>query len=110
MAKTDYKIAILGNYDAILGFKALGLETHPINNEEDGLKQLKTIREKNDYGIVFICENWVKKLDKELIKFKGQALPAIITIPSQEGSTGEGLKNISRIVEQAVGSDILSKK
>ena len=106
----DYKIAIIGNRDAILGFKALGLETHDIKSEEDGLKVLKTIREKTDYGIIFITENWMPKLEKELEKFQGQALPAIIAVPSQEGASGEGLKNISKIVEQAVGSDILSDK
>ena len=106
----DYKIAIIGNHDAILGFKALGLETHEIESEEDGLKALKNIREKTDYGIVFITENWMPKLEKELEKFQGRALPAIIAVPSQEGASGEGLKNISKIVEKAVGSDILSDK
>ncbi|MBU0670739.1 V-type ATP synthase subunit F [Patescibacteria group bacterium] len=106
----DYKIAIIGNHDAILGFRALGLETHDIESAEQGLKTLKAIREKEDYGIIFITEDWAPKLNKELDKFKGMALPAIIAIPSHMGSTGEGLKNISRIVEQAVGSDILSNE
>ena len=106
----DYKIAIIGNHDAILGFKALGLETFDINTQEQGLEVLKKIREKNDYGIVFITEDWMPKLEKGLEKFEGMALPAILSIPSQAGSTGEGLKNISKIVEQAVGSDILSNE
>lgn len=105
----DYKIAIIGNPDTVLGFKALGLEIFSINTEEQGLEALKNIREKNDYAIVFITENWTPKLEKELEKLEGQALPAIISVPSNQGATGEGLKNISKIVEQAVGSDILSK-
>ncbi|MBU0731629.1 V-type ATP synthase subunit F [Patescibacteria group bacterium] len=106
----DYKIAILGNHDAILGFRALGLETHDIATQEQGLEVLKKIREAEDYGIIFITEDWTPKLEKELLKLEGRALPAIISIPSQEGTTGEGLKNISKIVEQAVGSDILSNE
>ena len=105
----DYKIAILGNEDTVLGFKALGLEIFAITSPEQGEKVLKGIRKKSDYAIVFITEDWTPKLSKELEKLEGQALPAIISIPSNQGATGEGLKNISKIVEKAVGSDILSK-
>jgi len=106
----DYKIAIIGNEDTVLGFKALGVEVFAISTQTEGEKALKQIREKNQYAIIFITENWTPKLEKELGKFAGQALPAIISIPSSQGTTGEGLKNISKIVEQAVGSDILSKQ
>ena len=34
-------------------------------------------------------------------------LPAIITIPDRNGATGEGLRNVSKAVERAVGADIL---
>lgn len=106
----EYKIAIIGNHDSILGFKALGVKTFAIQNEEQGTKALQQIREANDFGIIFITEDWVPKLQLTLDKFQGQALPAIIAVPSNQGSTGEGLKNISKVVEQAVGSDILSNQ
>lgn len=106
----DYKIAIIGNNDSILGFKALGVKTFAIQNIDQGLEALKKIKKASDYGILFVTEDWAPKLKKGLKKFEGQALPAIISVPSNQGSTGEGLKNINRIVEQAVGSDILSDK
>lgn len=104
----EYKIAIVGTHDSVLGFKGLGLDVFGIASEEEGVEALNTIREKAEHAVLFITEDWVPPLQQALDKFKGQALPAILPIPSQKGATGEGLKNISKIVEQAVGSDIIS--
>lgn len=100
------KIAILGNHDTILGFKALGVETFSISNLEQAQKNLDTIKQ-GDYGILFITEDWMEKLENQISELRTQALPAIIPIPSHQGSTGYGLKNLKRIVERAVGSDML---
>ncbi len=103
----DYKIAILGSHDSILGFKGLGLDVFGVATEEDGVKALDEIQSAGTHAVLLITEDWAKTLEKRLEKLKGQALPAILPIPSQQGATGEGLKNLSRIVEQAVGSDII---
>ena len=36
-------------------------------------------------------------------------IPAIVSIPGQEGSMGYGMNNLRRAVERAVGADILFK-
>lgn len=103
----DYKIAIIGTPDSVLGFKGLGLDVFGIASEEEGEAALKRLEGTDDYAVLFITEDWVPRLEKPLSKFEGRALPAILPIPSQQGATGEGLKKLSRIVEQAVGSDII---
>ena len=104
----EKKVAIMGNYNTILGFKAVGVNAFPISEVEDAVKTLEKIKKSDEYGIIFITEDWLEQLFKEIEEIFGQsALPAIVGIPSQKGSTGAGLKNLSRIVEQAVGSDIL---
>ena len=40
-------------------------------------------------------------------KLSRGALPAIIPLPSHQGSSGYGLARLKRIVERAIGSDIL---
>ena len=40
-------------------------------------------------------------------KYREQQLPAVIPIPSASGSTGFGIGNVKKYVEQAVGSDII---
>lgn len=106
----DYKIAIIGSKDAILGFKALGIDAIDVNNVEKAQQQVKRVYDSGEYAAVFITEDWVDKLKMFLDELAPRALPAIVAVPSQHGSTGAGLRGIRKIVEQAVGSDILGEK
>ncbi len=105
----EYKIAILGSPNAILGFKALGVKTFPVLTVEDAKKSIEEVKN-NNYGIFLITEDWGQKLKKELKELIQQTLPAVTFIPSQHGSIGFADKNLKEIIERAVGSDILSKK
>ena len=49
-----------------------------------------------------------EQLGEEIEHFRDLPLPAIIPIPGIVGNTGVGMKNVSRSVERAVGSDIIS--
>ncbi|HBH46349.1 MAG: hypothetical protein A2445_01745 [Candidatus Jacksonbacteria bacterium RIFOXYC2_FULL_44_29] len=101
------KIAIISSPDIILGFKAVGVEPHGISSLEEGRQAITAIRQNEDYGIVIITEDWAQKLSVELDVLEVATLPAVIRIPASAESTGEGLRNLKKIVERAVGSDIL---
>ena len=75
-----YKIAVLGDYNSIYGFAALGLDTFPVEDPTEG---------------------------KEITKYSEALMPAIIQIPGIAGNTGAGIENVKKSVETAVGSDIL---
>jgi V/A-type H+/Na+-transporting ATPase subunit F len=116
-AKQNYKIAIVGNKDQILGFKALGITASVANNGEearDALFQLykeEIILENGDakkkYAIIFILEDLAIQItEDDYKKLNKAAIPAIIPIPGIQGSQGYGLLRIKKMVEQAVGSDI----
>lgn len=107
----EKKIAIIGNKNTILGFKTIGVTAFPISDKNEGVEILQKIKETDEYAIIFITEDWLDKLFAEINEiFASAPLPAIVGIPSQKGSTGAGLKNLSKIVEKAVGSDILNIK
>jgi len=42
-------------------------------------------------------------------QYKDNLVPAIILIPSNQGSLGIGMRNIKKSVERAIGADILFK-
>ena len=98
----------MANEDAISGFKAVGVDTVPVDSKKDCEEKINNIYNSDEYGIIFITEDWVDKIQLFLNELPLKALPSIVAIPSQAGSTGAGLANLRKIVEKAVGSDILS--
>lgn len=100
-----YKIAVMGDLDSIYGFAALGLDTYPVPVKEaaDTLKKLVAA----NYAVIYITEAYAAQLSELLGEYMKQSLPAIIPIPGITGNTGAGMENVSKLVEQAVGSDIL---
>jgi V/A-type H+-transporting ATPase subunit F len=105
----EYKIAIIGSPQTILGFKAMGVEAFPISSVDEGEEVLQTIK-LGQYAILLITEDWVVALAEQLEELKSQALPAVTVLPSQLGSLGLGYKELRKIVERAVGSDIFFKE
>ena len=101
-----YKIAMIGAHESIYGFAALGLETYPVQDEDEGRKVLKEVADR-DYAVIYITEEMAAKLTDEIDKYRERYLPAIIQIPGVMGNTGAGIKNVKKSVEQAVGADIL---
>lgn len=53
--------------------------------------------------------DFASELAEETAKYRDLPLPAIVSIPGGEGSTGFGMNNLRRAVERAVGADILFK-
>ena len=101
-----YKIAVIGAYDSIYGFAALGLDTFPVKSQEEGIHTLRRLAG-GEYAVIYITEALAAQVSDEIEKYKEQQLPAIIQIPGVSGNTGEGVNGVKRSVEQAVGSDIL---
>jgi V/A-type H+-transporting ATPase subunit F len=101
-----YKIAAIGDKDSVYGFASIGLSVFP---EEDAAGASRVLRHlaENGYAVIFITEQLASQLGAELQHYREQTLPAVIPIPGIRGNNGMGMKNVSKTVEQAVGSDIL---
>lgn len=113
----DFKIAIIGPKDAIIGFTALGVVPFESYSAEDALGILKkmhsdVIEENGDkFAIVLINEDLIRDIPQdEYKKITKEALPAIISVPGIQGGTGFGAEKVRRMVEQAVGIDIFGEK
>jgi V/A-type H+-transporting ATPase subunit F len=114
----QYKIAIVGSRETILGFKALGVEPVYASGSKEALEELFALKSektesggqsRNKYAIVFVMEDLMTDISPEdYKKLTADPLPAFIPLPSHLGSTGYGLKKLKGIVERAVGMDILN--
>ena len=113
----NYRLAIVGSKEAVAGFALLGVDVVPVDSAETAVAELLRLKkemvvdggvERNAYAIIFITEDFASGISPEDEKKLARgALPAIIPLPSHKGSTGYGLERLNRIVERAVGTNIL---
>ena len=101
-----YKIAVLGDKDSVLGFRALGLDVYAAATVEQARTILHRLA-KEGYAIIYLTEQLASGMSGDLARYKDELTPAIILIPGKEGSLGIGMANIKTAVERAVGADIL---
>ncbi|MCQ2480556.1 MAG: V-type ATP synthase subunit F [Clostridia bacterium] len=102
-----YKIAAMGDKDSIYGFASLGISIFPVEDSADAGRLLRQLAE-SEYGVIYITEALASDLNAEIQHYASKPLPAIIPVPGIRGNTGIGLENVSKFVEKAVGSDIIS--
>ncbi|MEW9096213.1 MAG: V-type ATP synthase subunit F [Clostridiaceae bacterium] len=101
-----YKIGVVGDKDSVLAFKALGIDVYPVNDVEEARKTVDTMAARK-YGVIFITEQVAQGLEETIERYNREMLPAIILIPSNQGTLNIGMKKISDNVEKAVGVNIL---
>lgn len=100
-----YKIAVIGDADSVLGFKALGLDVYPVESVDQAKSTIHRLAKEN-YAVIYLTEQLAVHMDEVLNRYKDELTPAIILIPGKEGSLGIGMANVKKSVERAVGADI----
>lgn len=106
MEKT-YGIAVIGDWESVMGFRALGLDTYPVVSVEEARERVRELAKSGDCAVIYLTEQLAKDMEDVLEHYKDELRPAIILIPGREGSLGIGRDNIQRAIERAVGADIL---
>jgi len=104
-----YKIAVIGDRDSVLGFKALGLETVFADSAEEASGAIQRLAA-SDCAVIYLTEQLAKEIPKEIDRYTNALRPSIILIPGKTGSLGIGIENVNRTVEKAVGSNILKNE
>lgn len=101
-----YRIAAVGDWESVMGFRALGLDTYPVADAAEAREKVRELA-KTDCAVIYLTEQLAKDMEDVLSRYKDELRPAIILIPGREGSLGIGRDNIQRAIERAVGADIL---
>lgn len=99
------KIAVIGDLDSVLGFMAVGFTVRDVKTDEEAAEALKRLAP--ECAVIFICEEYAMRLGEQILRYRSSPTPAIIVIPSKNGSSGYGMAQIKSSVERAVGADIL---
>ena len=101
-----YKVAVVGDKDSILAFKALGVDVYPVIQPEEARKIIDQLA-RDKYGIIFITEQAAQAIPETIDRYNQIMTPAVILIPSNQGTLNIGMQRIRDNVEKAVGSNIL---
>lgn len=103
-----YKIGVIGGRDTVIGFKALGLDTFPVDTPDDAKRIMRSlITQESPYAIIYLEESFAQALKAEIAKVKDQPRPAIIMIPGRDGTLGLGMDALRESVDKAVGVAII---
>lgn len=101
-----YKIAVVGDKDSVLAFKALGIDVRVVYEKDDAREAIDSLANEG-YGVIFVTEELADKIEETIERYNNKIIPAVILIPSNKGTLNIGMNKISENVEKAVGSNIL---
>ena len=101
------KIAIIGDGDNVLAFKAVGIDAFSETNPDKVEVLIKKLAK--EYKIIFITDVLAKETDDVIKRYLNSAYPVIISVPSKAGSNGYGMESLKQAMDKALGVDILFK-
>jgi len=102
----DVRMGAVGERDAVLCFKAIGMKTISTETAEETTRALFTLV-KQGIRVIFITENAAKAAAEALERYQTDPQVAIIPIPGSAGVSGYAMSRIKANVEKAIGADIL---
>ena len=104
----NYGMGVVGEKDAVLAFRALGMEViDAVTANEVALGVHQLVQQ--GIRVIFITEAAARIGSETLEKYYNDPNVTIIPIPGTTGTDGLGLKQVRSNVEKAIGADILFK-
>jgi len=100
------KIGVVGDKDSVLAFKALGIDVFPVVEFDEAKRTVDKLA-RNNYAVIFVTEQVAEGIEETIERYNKEVLPAVILIPSNQGTLNIGMQRISDNVEKAVGVNIL---
>ncbi|MDI6850656.1 MAG: V-type ATP synthase subunit F [bacterium] len=99
------RVICLGKYETVFPLKAIGMEYKVCNTGEEAREALKSLISEN-YGLIFIEEDYFQSVKDIVDSLKEQAYPAVMFIPGAGGSTGQAREKLRAILLKSIGIDI----
>ncbi len=106
----NYEIAVIGDRGSVIAFRGLGFTVVPLEDWSGAEKELYRLIDSKRFAIIYITENLARHCQKVIDRYKSEALPALISIPSSGDPGGYALHNLRESVIRAVGFDVLANK
>ena len=102
------KVAIVGDGDSIMLFKAVGVDSFKVDDAKKAREILRKIA--NDYCVIFLTEQYALQL-KDLLKIMDEnPYPVVLTLPDKNGNSAFSEQVLKEAMDRALGVDILFKE
>lgn len=111
MSNNALPMAVIGDYEMVLPFQAVGVKPFVLNADEyDTFPALLERLAQEKYAVAFIQEDLLVQFPEKIAEINGNYQTSVVPIPGIRGSKGAGLGAIRNSVEKAVGMDIFAVK
>lgn len=101
-------IAVVGDKDSVLAFKAVGVDVYAVSDEVEAANTVHALA--RTYSVIFVTEQVALWADAYIKRYRSRPYPVIVPIPAADGGTGLGMKLIKENIEKAIGADIFVDK
>lgn len=106
--KMEDKIAVLGNKDIVVLFKAVGCDVFsPAGRDKIRATLNKLIQ---NYKIILIQTNYAKLCEDLIEQTRTSAYPVIVVIPNKDEQNNYALDKIMTDMERAIGAKIVMEE
>ena len=102
----EIAMGAVGERDAVLCFKALGMRVAPTETPEETARALFSFT-REGVRVIFITENAALQAAEALQRYQNDPQVVIIPIPGSAGTDGYAMSRVKANVEKAIGADIL---
>ena len=100
------EIAMIGDRDSILGFRALGIAIFAVSTRSESAEALREVI-RQECKVAFITEQMSPGPEEIAGIIGDRTFPVVTMIPSNRGPTGLPMQRLKMLVRKAAGADIL---
>jgi len=105
-----HKIKIIAPKYLVSPLALLGIEPLPANSEAEAKTALSQAASKKEPALILITERLAVDLMEEINKLNQKPELNVVLIPDNQGSTGLASNQISQLVRNSIGAEVIIRQ
>ena len=103
---SEFRLAFVGGEENTLCFRGMGIDVFVAYTAQELSRFLPTLR-RNQYAVIFTEWKFYDLLKDYFEDLRAEALPVVLGIPTRSSEIGRGADFVRKLVEIAIGSNVL---
>lgn len=106
MGHNSSEIGVIGENDAVLAFRALGMRVVAVKTPRQAQEAVFQMVS-SGVPVILVTESLAKQIPETIQRYENDPSVSLIPIPGGSASCGYGMERLHARVERAVGANIL---